>query len=168
MSGNGSSAHVDVDRALALSRHPSAVTRQEPEHDQPVSLVLFSGTDDRLEAATVLMAGAAAMGRPVNGLLQYWALEAFTRGRMEADHGLSPEASLEGANRIRLKKVHQGYQHWSETLRQVKEIGEITIRACALSMDTFGLDQSDLDPMVEGVEGVASFMSRATGPITFI
>jgi peroxiredoxin family protein len=34
--------------------------------NEPLSLVLFSGTDDKLSAATVLAAGAAAMGRPVH------------------------------------------------------------------------------------------------------
>lgn len=42
--------------------------------DDTLSLVLFSGTDDKLSAAAVLSAGAAAMGRKVNVFLQYWAL----------------------------------------------------------------------------------------------
>ena len=34
--------------------------------DEPINLVLFSGTDDRLQAAAVLAAGAAALGKPVH------------------------------------------------------------------------------------------------------
>jgi hypothetical protein len=34
--------------------------------DEPLNLVLFSGTDDKLQAAAVLAAGAAALGKPVN------------------------------------------------------------------------------------------------------
>ena len=34
--------------------------------DEPLNLVLFSGTDDKLQAAAVLTAGAAALGKPVN------------------------------------------------------------------------------------------------------
>ena len=45
--------------------------------DEDVSLVLFSGTDDKLNAAAVLTAGAAAMGRRVHIFLQYWALDAW-------------------------------------------------------------------------------------------
>ena len=45
--------------------------------DEPLNLVLFSGTDDKLQAAAVLTAGAAALGKPVNIFLQYWALDAF-------------------------------------------------------------------------------------------
>jgi peroxiredoxin family protein len=58
--------------------------------DQTLSLVLFSGTDDRLNAAAVLTAGAAAIGRPVHLFLQYWALDAFRADRIADDHGLSP------------------------------------------------------------------------------
>ena len=34
--------------------------------DDSLALVLFSGTDDKLNAAAVLAAGAAAMGRKVH------------------------------------------------------------------------------------------------------
>ena len=64
--------------------------------DEPLNLVLFSGTDDKLQAAAVLTAGAAALGKPVNVFLQYWALDAFRADRIERDHGLAPEAGAEG------------------------------------------------------------------------
>jgi len=139
-----------------------------PETEPALSVVLFSGTDDRLEAAAVLIAGAVAMGRPVEVLLQYWALEAFRRDRITQDHGLAPEASAEGGRRLRLMAARPGHQHWSEVLRQVKDLGELSIHACALSMDAFGLGVEDLDPIVDGVEGVAAFLGGATGPVTVI
>jgi peroxiredoxin family protein len=138
------------------------------ETELPLSVVLFSGTDDRLEAAAVLIAGAVAMGRRVEVLVQYWALEAFRADRITQDHGLAPEASAEGGRRLRLMAVRPGHQHWSEVLRQVKELGELSIHACALSMDAFGLGADQLDPLVDGVEGVAAFLAGATGPVTFI
>ena len=55
--------------------------------DEPLNLVLFSGTDDKLQAAAVLTAGAAALGKPVNIFLQYWALEAFRADRIGAITG---------------------------------------------------------------------------------
>src|SRR5579871_272782 len=101
------------------------------EQDRPLSLVLFSGSDDKLTAAAVLAVGAAAMGRPVNVFLQYYALDAFRAGRLEADHGLAPEATAAQAASVH---SHHG-QHWSEILRQAKDVGEVDIQACALSMD---------------------------------
>lgn len=132
--------------------------------EEPFSLVLFSGTDDKLSAAAVLAVGAAAMGRPVHVFLQYWALDAFRADRILKDHGVSPEAGVQGQETV----SRHGGEHWSEILRQVKEIGEIDIQACALSMDMFQIQQSDLDPIVDGVTGVASFMSTATGAVVFI
>jgi peroxiredoxin family protein len=55
--------------------------------ESTLSLVMFSGTDDKLNAAAVLTAGAAAMGRKVNIFLQYWALDAFRADRVEDQPG---------------------------------------------------------------------------------
>src|ERR1700746_2019484 len=115
------------------------------EQGKPLSLVLFSGADDKLTAAAVLVVGAAAMGRPVNIFLQYYALDAFRSGRIMADHRLSPEATPEQAPAVR---AHPG-SHWSELLKQAKDVGEVDIRACALSMDMFHLEKKDLDPLVD-------------------
>jgi peroxiredoxin family protein len=135
------------------------------EQEQPLSIVLFSGTDDRLTSAAVLAVGAAVMGKPVNIFLQYYALDAFRAGLVKADHWLAPEATPEQADAVR---KHKG-QHWSEMLLQAKEVGEVSIQACALSMDMLKLKQADLDPLVDGIEGVAAFMaSVGAGQVVFI
>jgi peroxiredoxin family protein len=134
------------------------------EQEQPLSLVLFSGTDDKLTAAAVLAVGAAVMGRPVNVFLQYYALDAFRASKINADHALSPEATADQAPAVR---DHPG-NHWSDLFKQAKDVGEVGIHACALSMEMFKLQQGDLDPLVDNVEGVAAFMADATGPMVFI
>jgi peroxiredoxin family protein len=136
--------------------------------DETISLVLFSGTDDKLQAAAVLAAGAAALGRPVKIFLQYWALDAFRADRINDDHGLAPEAGEAGKAAVEAA-AKAGQAHWAETLRAVKEIGDVDIQACSLSMDILKLEQSDLDPLVDGIEGVAAFYINAgTGQIVFI
>jgi peroxiredoxin family protein len=132
--------------------------------ESTLSMVVFSGTDDKLNAAAVLAAGAAAMGRPVNIFLQYWALDAFRADKVLKDHGVAPEAGPEGAE---LMQRH-GAMHWSEIFRQAKDIGEVKIHACSLSMEMFGIQVADLDPLVDGQEGVASFFMDVDGPVTFI
>jgi peroxiredoxin family protein len=129
-----------------------------------VSLALFSGTDDKLQASAVLTVGAAAMGRKVNVFLQYWALDAFRADRVLKDHGVSPEAGEEGLRAMQ----DQGKPHWSDLYRQAKDLGEVRIYACADSLEMFGITNDDLDPMVDGVWGVASFFAEADGPVTFI
>jgi peroxiredoxin family protein len=136
--------------------------------DAPLNLVLFSGTDDKLEAAAVLTAGAAALGRPVNVFLQYWALDAFRSSRIDRDHGLAPEAGPEGRRHVDQLR-HSGHVGWAQVLRQAKDLGEVDIEACSLSMDLLGIEQADLDPLVDGVEGITSFyLNAGEGDLVFI
>ncbi len=136
--------------------------------DESLNLVVFSGTDDKLQAVAVLAAGAAALGRPVHLFLQYWALDAFTKAKINGDHGLAPEAGDEGRAAVdALAKA--GQASWAETLRQAKELGDVDIQACSRSMDILRLEESDLDPIVDGVEGVTAFyLNAGEGQIVFI
>jgi len=136
--------------------------------DETLSLVLFSGTDDKLNAAAVLTAGAAAIGRPVHLFLQYWALDAFRADRIAADHGLAPEAGSAGEAAVKALAA-AGQAPWHETLRQAKELGAVEVQACSLSMDLLHITESDLDPLVDGVEGVTAFwLAAGEGQVVFI
>ena len=136
--------------------------------DESLNLVLFSGTDDKLQAAAVLTAGAAALGKPVNLFLQYWALDAFRANRIGADHGLAPEAGEAGRAAVDGLQA-AGQATWADTFRQAKELGGVDIEACSLSMDLLHLEPSDLDPLVDGVEGVTAFyLNAGEGQVVFI
>jgi peroxiredoxin family protein len=136
--------------------------------DQTLSLVMFSGTDDKLNAGAVLTAGAAAIGRPVHLFLQYWALDAFRADRIADDHGLAPEAGAEGL-RATAELRAAGQAPWHETMRQAKELGDVEIQACSLSMDLLHITEADLDPLVDGVEGVTAFwLAAGDGQVVFI
>jgi peroxiredoxin family protein len=147
---------------------PNHEVREGTAMNDPLNVVLFSGTDDKLQAAAVLTAGAAALGRPVNVFLQYWALDAFRKDRIDRDHGVAPEAGDEG--RAAVVALHDaGQATWAETLRQAKDLGGVDIEACSLSMDLLHIDQDELDPLVDGVEGVAAFfLAAGNGPVIFI
>ena len=132
--------------------------------DDTLSLILFSGTDDKLQAAAVLTVGAVAMERRVNVFLQYWALGCFQADHVVKDHGVVPEAGDAG---LRAMQEH-GKTHWSELFRQAKDLGDVRIYACSDSMEMFHLTQDELDPLVDGIWGVASFFLEADGPITFV
>jgi len=133
-----------------------------------LNLVLFSGTDDKLQAAAVLTAGAAALGKRVNIFLQYWALESFRADRIDLDHGLAPEAGPAGRAAVDALRA-AGQASWKDTLVQAKELGDVDIQACSLSMDLLRIEVSDLDPIVDGVEGVTAFYLNAEdGEIVFI
>ena len=131
-----------------------------------LSIVLFSGTADKLHAAGTIAAGAAAMGRPVNVLLMYWALDAFRSDRIDNDHGLAYDASRprfdEPVGRL-------GEIPWLETFRQAKELGEVSVLACSGSLAVLGIDVTTLDPLVDSSGGIASFLMAAEdGQVLFI
>jgi peroxiredoxin family protein len=131
-----------------------------------LSIILFSGTDDKLHAAATIAAGAAAMDRPVNILLQYWALDAFRAERIANDHGLAYDAARPRFNEP-VERV--GDIPWLETFRMAKELGEISILACAGSLEVLGIDVTSLDPLVDSSGGIATFlMSAEGGQILFI
>ncbi len=125
-----------------------------------LSLVLFSGTADKLHAAATLAAGASTMGRPVNVLLQYWALDAFRIDRVNADQGLAWDSVRPGTSG---PKEGAAAIPWLETFRQATELGDVTIQACSGSLETLGLDAGRLDPLVDGPCGIASFLLAAEG-----
>lgn len=137
-----------------------------PPTSAPLSLVLFSGTDDKLSAAAILVAGAAMMGRPVRIFVQYWAADAFRRDRIMRDHGIA--GGTTGAQHSLFEAARARGQHWSDTLRQAKELGDVRINVCALGLDLLGVTQDDFDPLVDDVEGVAAFIAEAGDSITFI
>lgn len=134
--------------------------------NESLSIVLFSGTQDKLHAAGTIAAGAAAMGRPVNVLLMYWALDAFRADRITNHHGLAYDADRPRANEPveALADIP-----WLETFRQAKELGEVSVLACSGSLTTLGIDSSALDPLVDSSGGIATFlMSAEGGQILFI
>ena len=136
--------------------------------DEPLNIVLFSGTEDRLQAAAVMASGAAALGKRVNIFLQYWGLEAFRKDKVSTSLGLAPEAGERGAALV-AAAAKAGQQPWHATLRVAKELGEIDIQACSLSMDVLKIEEEDLDPLVDGVEGVTAFyLNAGDGHILFI
>ncbi len=124
--------------------------------DKPLAIVLFSGTDDKLNVAAVMASGAAALGRPVHIFLQYWALDAFRADRIKNDHGLAGEAGAEGKAAVEALRA-EGQAPWYETLAMAKELGGVEIQACSLSMDLLRITEEDLDPLVDGTEGVTAF-----------
>lgn len=134
--------------------------------DAPLNIVMFSGTADKLHAAATLAAGAAAMDRPVNILLQYWALDAFRMERLEESHGLAWDSTADGASRpVKGTKAIP----WLDTFRMAKELGSLSILACSGSLDTLGIDVTALDPLVDASGGIATFLLAADdGQIVFI
>jgi peroxiredoxin family protein len=133
------------------------MTTDAPER---MSLVVFSGTADKLTAVATLATGAAAMGMQVDLFLTFWGLEAFKKDA----NGQVPLVSAEFAELgPMLREVMQDKRvpSWLDTLRAAREIGDLKVYACSATMELFDHKLDDLEDIVDEVTGAASFIERA-------
>jgi peroxiredoxin family protein len=125
-----------------------------------MTIVLFSGTVDKLMAASILTTGAVAMGMEVELFLTNWGLMAFKKGAPATNRKISTEYA-EYAPTMMAAMQAKGVPSWFDTLTQAKELGQVHISACSMTMELFDMQQSDLEDIVDDVTGVAGFTGRA-------
>jgi peroxiredoxin family protein len=125
-----------------------------------MSIIVFSGTVDKLMAVSTLATGAAAMGQEVNIFLTFWGLHAFRKDRVRTSMKFSSEFA-EFAEPAMQAMQSKGVRHWLDTLNDAREIGDVHVKACSMTMELFGWTKDDLDPIVEDVTGVATFVDQA-------
>ena len=131
-----------------------------------MSLVVFSGTVDKLLAVATLATGGAAMGMEVDIFLTFWGLEAFRKGAAATNMRLSADYADYGPAMQEAMAAKQ-VPNWLETLKGAKEIGNVKVQACSMTMELFGHTLADLEDIVEDVTGAASFVEQArVGQIT--
>ena len=125
-----------------------------------MSLVVFSGTADKLMAAATLATGGAMMGMEVDLFLTFWGLEALKKGAPSHPPRISAEYADYAPVMFELMHA-KNVPHWLDTIRAAREIGDVHIYACSATMELFGYTLDDLDPVVDEVTGVGSFVEQA-------
>ncbi len=126
-----------------------------------MSLIVFSGTVDKLMAASILTTGAAAMGMEVEVFLTTWGIEAFRQGSYQTNTKISKDFE-EYASVMMEQMMQKQVPSWMDNFKGAKEIGNVKIYACSMTMKLFGIKQEDLEPIVDEVTGVATFVERAS------
>jgi peroxiredoxin family protein len=138
------------------------------EPQEKFSIVLFSGTVDKIMAAVTMATGAAAMGKEVNLFLTFWGLIAFRKGDWQTNMRFSKDFEDYAGPAMEMMQAKQ-VPHWMTTLQNAMEMGTIHVKACGMTMDLFGMKLDDLEPVVSEVTGVASFVAECEGgPILFV
>jgi peroxiredoxin family protein len=125
-----------------------------------MSLVVFSGTTDKLIAAATLASGGAMMDMEVELFLTFWGLEAFKMGSKQQPPRISAEYADYAPVLTELMQA-KNVPHWLDTLRAAREIGAVKLYACSATMELFGYTKDDLEDIVDEVTGVATFVERA-------
>ena len=129
------------------------------------AIILESGTMDKLMAASILTAGAAAMGKDVTVFLTFGGLTAFKKGAEQAMPIMPNEfkgMEAQMGQIMQAKKV----PHWMENFKSAKEVGNVKVLACSATMEMFDINLNDLEPIVENVVGVAHFIQDSEGAQT--
>ena len=131
-----------------------------------MSIIVFSGTVDKLMAASILTTGGAAMGMEVEVFLTTWGLEAFRKDSYKTNMRVSKDFE-DYAPVMMEQMMAKKVPSWMENFQNAKEIGDVHIYACSMTMELFGMKLQDLEPIVDDVTGVAVFVERAKdGKIT--
>ena len=131
-----------------------------------ISIIVFSGTVDKLMAASILTTGGAAMGMEVEVFLTTWGLEAFRKDGYKTNRKVSKD--FEEYAPVMMEQMQAKHvPSWMENFKNAQEIGDVKVYACSMTMELFGIKLEDLEPIVSDVTGVATFVERAKeGKIT--
>lgn len=173
-------------RVNELSVPGPALTSVSRGQEDRLSLIVFSGTLDRLIAAFVLATGAAAMGMQVSMFFTFWGTAALRRDARRLKKSLLerlfgwmlPKGSkklplsqlnLAGGGPLMIRHImkKKGVASLEEMLALAAELG-VNIHVCTMSMDLLGMKEAEmLDYPGLGYCGVAKFLETAApGKIT--
>jgi peroxiredoxin family protein len=125
-----------------------------------MSIILFSGTVDKLMAASNLAVGGIAMDLQVDLFLTNWGLMAFKRDAWKSNTALPAEFAEYGPAMMAAMQ-ERNVPSWMDILVQAKELGDLRVIACSMTMELFGISLDDLEPIVDDVSGVAGFIGTA-------
>jgi peroxiredoxin family protein len=151
-----------------------------------LSLIVFSGSLDRLIAAFVLATGAAASGMEVNVFFTFWGTSAMRRDNVSAKKGfietmfgwMLPKGSRKlplsqmnfaGGGPIMMRHLmsKKGVASLEDMMKLAGELG-VNVFVCTMSMDLLGFKEQEICDY-PGLKycGVAKFLEAASpGKIT--
>ena len=173
-------------RALANEMSELRALVKSGGQKDKLSLIVFSGSLDRLIAAFVLATGAAAMGMQVSMFFTFWGTSALRRARVRVKKTLLGRLFgwmlPSGAKKLPLSQMNMagggpamiryvmkknGVASVEEMIELAKELG-VELHVCSMSMDLLGIVPDELiDYPNKTFCGVAKFLETAApGKIT--
>jgi len=125
-----------------------------------MSIIVFSGSMDKLYPVSILASGAAALGIDVEIFLTFWGLNAFKKDMLRQNMKISKEFEEFGPVMSKIF-AEKNVPHWYDILKQAKDLGNVKVYACAMTYDLFGMKKEDLAEIIDGVVGVGDFLEKA-------
>ena len=119
---------------------------------RPISIIVVSGSHERLQMAAMTAAVGAVGGSRVSVFVSMNALAQFVRGN-------DAEPPDEGPfGRLLTQKKAPGFRHLFE---QAVELGDARIHPCSMAMDVMGLEPAALAPFLAEPLGLTKFLDDA-------
>lgn len=125
-----------------------------------ISIILFSGTVDKLMPVGVLASAAAAVGLDVEIYATFWGLNALRKDSVGRETKVSRDYEEWGEKLFKIMK-DKNVPSWLDMLRQAKDIGNVKVYACALTFDMFDMKKEDLVDVVDEVVGAGEYLEKA-------
>ncbi len=130
------------------------------EEKEIVSILLLSGTEDKLMAMATIANGAVAMDYDVHIFLAFWGTHAFRKSAPESFPVMPEGKPYEELMRKNMKAKNM--PNWRDMLRQAKEIGNVKIIACSNMVSLFDIPEDDFIDLVDEISGIASYIEAST------
>lgn len=121
---------------------------------EKLSIVLVTGTREKMQMAAMIASVAAATGTDVNVFLSMNALSYFIKGN-------SDEAPVEGE--MGTLMAQKGVPPFKQLFQQAVELGDAKILPCSMALDLLHVGKNDLDPELGPPTGLTRFLSDAEG-----
>ncbi|TET90125.1 MAG: peroxiredoxin [Methanomassiliicoccales archaeon] len=125
-----------------------------------MSIILFSGTMDKLLPVGVLASGGVAMGMDVEIFATFWGLQALTKGAAQQPPRMSKDFEDMAPMMMQLMQ-EKNVPSFLDTLKTAKELGNVRVLACSMTMDLMDLTKEDFVDIVDDVVGVGEFVDSA-------
>jgi peroxiredoxin family protein len=124
-----------------------------------LSLLLVSGTADKLMAGAIIASGAIANDMDVDIFVSFWGLTEFrkgSKGKINLSYD-GKDIEKEVLQKMKEKKIPS----WLDMIKQAKDVGNVKVYGCAMFADLMDLKKDDLDPVIDEIIGVSQFVAMA-------
>ena len=128
--------------------------------EEKITMVVFSGTIDRLIGMAILANAAIAMDYTVNIYLMLWGTYAFKKDVIGKDNTLSEHLEYTD-DKFKDLIMKGGISPWYEMIKQAKEMGQVKIYVCAACAKAWSADLENLE-FVDDVVGAGEIVWEST------
>jgi peroxiredoxin family protein len=129
---------------------------ESDENNGRLTIILHSGSYDRVTNAISLAIVALSMGMEAYVLLTYEALGRFVKGELYGTGGTDADLMVKMQKGIESGRFHT----IEEKVEAACDLG-LRLYACTTAMATLGLEEEDLVEQVNGIMGLTAFMNLA-------